>query len=68
MQQICEGVIYREKFKVSLFKTVIEKLFELRQKYKGEKNDIMQLLIKVMMKSLYGEQIRTDIEEKYECK
>ena len=68
MQQICEGVLYREKFKVSLFKTVIEKLFELRQKYKDENNDIMQLLVKVIMNSLYGEQIRKDTEEKYECK
>ena len=32
-----EGVIYRENFKVSPFRKVIEKLFALRQKYKDEK-------------------------------
>ena len=30
--EIYEGVIYREKFKVSPFRKVIEKLFALRQK------------------------------------
>ena len=61
-----EGVIYREK--VSPFKKVIDKLFELRQKYKDENNDVMQLLVKLIMNSLYGEQIRKDIEESYQCK
>ena len=28
----------------------------------------MQLLVKLIMNSLYGEQIRTDIEESYQCK
>ena len=28
----------------------------------------MQLLVKLNMNSLYGEQIRKDIEERYECK
>ena len=32
--QIYEGVIYRENFKVSPFRKVIDKLFALRQKYK----------------------------------
>ena len=40
--EIYEGVIYRENFKVSPFRKVIEKLFALRQKYKDEKNDLMQ--------------------------
>ena len=35
--EIYEGVIYRENFKVSPFRKVIEKLFALRQKYKEEK-------------------------------
>ena len=35
--QIYEVVIYRENFKVSPFRKVIEKLFALRQKYKDEK-------------------------------
>ena len=32
--EIYEGVIYRENFKISLFRKVIENLFTLRQKYK----------------------------------
>ena len=35
--QIYEGVIYRENFKISPFRKVIEKLFALRKKYKDEK-------------------------------
>ena len=35
--QIYEGVFYRENFKISPFRKVIEKLFALRQKYKDKK-------------------------------
>ena len=28
----------------------------------------MQILVKLLMNSLYGEQIRKDIEEKFACK
>ena len=66
--QIYEGAIYREIFKVSPFRKVINKLFALRQKYKDENNDVMQLLVKLLMNSLYGENIRKDIEEKLACK
>ena len=66
--EIYEGVIYRENFKVSPFRKVIEKLFALRQKYKDEKNDLMQGLVKLIMNSLYGVQIRRDINESYSCK
>ena len=66
--EIYEGVVYREKFKVSPFRKVIDKLFALRQKYKNERNDVMQLLVKLLMNSLYGENIRKDIEEKFACK
>ena len=66
--EIYEGVIYLENFKVSPFRKVIDILFKLRQKYKDEGNDVMQLLVKLLMNSLYGEQIRKDIEEKYVCK
>ena len=51
--EIYEGVIYRENFKVSPFRKVIEKLFALRQKYKDEKNDLMQGLVKLIMNSLH---------------
>ena len=66
--EIYEGVIYRENFKVSPFRKVIEKLFAFRQKYKDEKNDLMQRLDKLIMNSLYGVQIRKDINESYYCK
>ena len=66
--EIYEGVIYRENFKVSPFRKVIDKLFALRQKYKDENNDVMQLSVKLLMNSLYGENIRKDIEEKFACK
>ena len=66
--EIYEGVIYRENFKVSPFRKVIDKLFALRQKYKDENNDVMQFLVKLLMNSLYGENIRKDIEEKFACK
>ena len=66
--EIYEGVIYRENYKVSPFKKVIDKLFELRQKYKEENNEVMQLLVKLIMNSLYGEFLRKDILESYQCK
>ena len=65
--QIYEGVIYRENFKISPFRKVIEKLFDLRQKYKDEKIDLMQGLVKLILNSLYGVQIRKDINESYYC-
>ena len=66
--EIYEGVIYRENFKISPFRKVIGELFALRQKYKDENNDVTQLLVKLLMNSLYGENIRKDIEEKFACK
>ena len=68
MVEVYEGVIYRENFKVSPFRKVIEKLFAFRQKYKDEKNDLMQELVKLIMNSLYEFQIRRDINESYYCK
>ena len=52
---------------MSPFEKVIDKLFELPQKYKDKNNDVMQLLVKLTMNSLYGEQNRKDIEESYQC-
>ena len=62
---IYEEVIYRENFKVSPFQKVIDKFFALRLKYKDENNGDIQLLVKLLKNTLYGEQIRTDIEEKF---
>ena len=66
--EIYEGVVYRQNFKLSPFRNVIDKLFALRQIYKDERNDVMHLLVKLLMNSLYGENIRKDIEEKFACK
>ena len=66
--EIYEGVVYKENFRKSPFRKVIDKLFASRQKYKDENNDVMQLLVKLLMNSLYGENIRKDIEEKFACK
>ena len=66
--EIYEGVLYRENFKVSPFRKVIEKIFALRQKYKGEHNDLMEGSVKLTMNSLYGVQIRKDIDQSYKCK
>ena len=61
------GVNSRENFKESPFKKVIDKLFEIRQKYKDEINDVMQLLVRLIMISLHRGQIRKVIEGCYQC-
>ena len=66
--QIYEGVIDRENFKISPSRKLIENSFSLRQKYKDEGNDLMQGLVKLIMNSEYGVQIRRDIDEFYKCK
>ena len=65
--RIYEGVIYRENFKVSPFERIIDELFALREKYKDERNDVMQLLVKLIMNALYGEFLRKDFLESYQC-
>ena len=65
--EIYEVVIFRENYKVSLFKKVIEKLFELRQKHKEEGEEVRQLLVKLIMNSLYGEFLQKDVLESYQC-
>ena len=62
--EIYEGVISRENFEVSPFRNVTDKLFDIRQKYKDEFNDVMHFSVNLLMNSLYGEQIQKDIEEK----
>ena len=65
---IHEGLIYRENLKVYPFKEVTDKLFEVRQKYKDQNSDVMQLLVKLISNSLYGDQIRKYNEESYQSK
>ena len=66
--EIYGGVIYRKNFKRNPFEKVITKLFALKQKNKEEKNDVMQLLVKLIMNALYGEFLRKDFLESYHCK
>ena len=53
---------------MSPFKKGIDKLFELRQKNEEENDEVMQLLVKLIMNSLYGEFLRKNILESYQCK
>ena len=66
--EIYQGVTYRDNFEISPFRKVIEKLFALRQKYKDQKIDFLQGLVKLIINSLYGVQIRKDLNESYYCK
>ena len=47
---------------------VIDKLFALRRNYKAKRNDVMEILVRLLKNSSYGEQIIKDIEEKFACK
>ena len=66
--EVYEGVIYRENFKTNPFRKTIDNLFALKQKYKEENIDVMQLIVKLLMNSLHGENIRRDVEENSACK
>ena len=61
-----EGVVCRDIFKISPFWEFIEKNFSFTQK-KDEVIDLTQGLVKLIMKTLYGVQIRKDINELYKC-
>ena len=43
-------------------------MFAFRQPYQDEHNDLMQRLVKLIMNSLRGVQIRKDIDQSYKCK
>ena len=63
-----EGVVYRENFTVNPLRKVFYKVFASNWNKKNEKNDVMQLLVKLLRNSLYGESIRKDIQESFACK
>ena len=58
---LLEGVNYKDNFKRSRFRKVIQELFKLRQKYKDEGNDLKQKFVKILLNSSYGEKFRKDI-------
>ena len=66
--QVYEGVIYREIFKLSPFRKLIENLFALRQEYKAVGYDFWQKLFRLIMNSFYGVEIRKDFNEIFNCK
>ena len=53
---------------MSSFRKGIDTFFDLGQECKNENIDVMQLSVNLMMNSLYGVQIRKEIEEKFACK
>ena len=63
LTEFSEGVIYCGNFEVFPFRKIIEKLFALRQKYKDERNDLMQGLVRLIMNSLYGPQTRKNVNK-----
>ena len=65
--EIYEGVFYRKNLNISPFREVMVNLVASRQKYRKENNDVMELLIKLLMNSLYGERIRKTFEEEITC-
>ena len=61
-------MIYKENFKIPPFRKFIKDLFDLRLKYKGNGEEILQEMVKLIMNSVYGHTIRKDINEEYLCK
>ena len=66
--EVHEGLIYGEIFKISPFRNIIWKLFNLRKKCKYKNDEVLQLFVKLLKSSLYWEQMKNCIEEKYDCK
>ena len=59
-----DGILYRESFMVSLFKKVLEHVFDQKIKDEEERNDLMVDFTKISMTSRYGQSIRKDIDKK----
>ena len=59
--QFYEGVIHRKNFKITPIRKDIEKLLALRQKYKDERNALMQNFVKLIKNTLSGIDIRKKI-------
>ena len=59
--QIYEGFIYQENFMISPLRKNVQILLALRQKYKDDGNVLMEISVKLITNSLYGVQLRKDI-------
>ena len=55
----------KKNYQVSPFRNYIEKLFNLRKRYKTEGNTVGDELIKLLMNSLYGKTVQKGITTKY---
>ena len=62
--EIKESVLLKEDFKISPFKEIKGKLLALRQKYKDKGKNLMQILDKFLMNTLYAIPLRKDINDK----
>ena len=63
MIRIYESVTYRENFKISPLRKVIENLFALGKNYEDERNGLMQNLVIIIMNIFYGVQMRKDFND-----
>ena len=59
--EIYDGIIFRENYSTSPFKSYIEKLFNKRLECKKNKDDVGDALVKLLMNSLYGKTVQKDI-------
>ena len=57
VKEIYEKVVYRENFKINPFRNVIDKLFALRQKYKDENIEVLQILVKLLFIVYIGDKL-----------
>ena len=65
--EIYEILIYRENFKLSPFRKIIEKLFTLGQTFEDEGNALMQKIVISIINTLYGIQIHRYFSQFYKC-
>jgi len=59
--KIYDGIVYSEIYTESPFKSYVKKMFEYRLKFKSEKNDVADSLVKLLLNSLYGKTFQKDI-------
>ena len=68
VMKIYKGVNYRENFIRSPSRKIVGFLFNLRLKYKNEGITILQKILKLLLKNLYGEKSCKDVTGEYKCK
>ena len=66
--KLTKGLNVEKNFGVSPVKKIVENLFTLRSTIRDENFYLLQGLVKILLISLYGVQVRKDINESYKCK